>query len=133
MPSSYDASQLPILIIRAFGRNDEDDIRERLAFLDEHLAHEQDVLLITDARESETASASGRRLWTDWLRANETAIRRCCVGYVMVSESAVMRGVTTAVFWFWVPPFPWCVCRTREEAIAWARAQLADHTAGRDA
>ncbi len=123
MPNAFDRSDYPLLRVRAYGSSSNDEVAERIAFLAEHLEGEGIVLLL-DNRDIETPAPSARRLWVEWLLAHRDAIARGCDGAAFVVSDARVRGVYTAVFWFWTPPFPYLITADIDEAEAWVRNRV---------
>lgn len=68
-------------------------------------------------------SAEQRRQLADMLDQRKDKLRTITSGYVMVTPSAVVRGVLTAVFWIAPPPYPYQVVGTPEEAFRWLATQ----------
>lgn len=126
MPTDFDDSDFPLLWIHAIGESRDEDILERLAFMEKHLGKGK-VALVFDTTGSKPLGARHRKMWTDWLARHDTRIRRNVVGVAIVVTSAIVRGVFTGVFWVWQPPMPYTFVATRREGNAWARARLEDH------
>lgn len=70
-------------------------------------------------------SAEQRRQLADVLDARKTKLQRITAGYVMVTPSAVVRGILTAVFWIAPPPYPYRVLATPQEGFQWLATQCA--------
>lgn len=64
-------------------------------------------------------SADQRRQLADVLDVRKAKLKSITAGYVMVTPSAVVRGVLTAVFWIAPPPYPYRVVATPEEGFQW--------------
>jgi hypothetical protein len=127
MPSEFDDSHAPLLRITAIGDNSDQDIEDRVAFLDKHLQRGRPIALVFDTREATPVSAVQRRRWADWLRSQDAALRRLGAGCAVVTSSIVMRGIFTGIFWIWRPPIAVTFTPTLEEAERWARNALAEH------
>lgn len=126
MPTEFDDSEFPLVRLRAFGASSDEDIRERLAFLERQAERSEPFALVFDTSASRPLTAKQRKMWTDWLSANTERARRQILGCAIVVTSAINRGVFTGVFWLWNPPMPYTFTATPEEADQWARARLPD-------
>jgi hypothetical protein len=124
VPSEFDDRDYPLIRIRALGESRDEDILERLAFLERHLARPGKLALVFDTTGSKPIGARQRKMWTDWLTRHDARLRRNVAGVAMVVTSALMRGVFTGIFWVWQPPMPYAFTATAREADAWARARL---------
>jgi hypothetical protein len=71
------------------------------------------------------ATATQRRLFSEHLSRFEHHDVAYNQGSALIVPNAVLRGLVTAVFWMKRPGFPNECFPTREEATAWATAQLA--------
>lgn len=129
MPSEFDDSRAPILRITATGRNSDQDIEDRIAFLDRHLDRGRPIALVFDTRDATPVSALQRKRWADWLREKDAVLRRVGAGCAVVTSSVIMRGIFTGIFWIWRPPLPVTFTPTLEEAEHWAQEALASHRA----
>lgn len=71
--------------------------------------------------------AKQRKRIADW--ANEPRVReisaRLCVGSTVVVDSALTRGVMTALMWLWKPASPLELASSPREAIDWCLDRLA--------
>jgi hypothetical protein len=68
-------------------------------------------------------SADQRRQLADVLDARKAKLQSITAGYVMVTPSAVVRGILTAVFWIAPPPYPYRVVATPDEGFQWLATQ----------
>jgi len=126
MPTDFDERDHPVLWIRTLGESRDDDIAERFAFAERHLQGRARVAIIFDTTAGRPLTARHRRMWTEWLTANDHRLRKQLAGVAIVVTSAMARGVFTGVFWVWQPPMPYAFVATGAEAEAWARARLRD-------
>ncbi len=51
-------------------------------------------------------------------------------GGALIFSSTLMRGMLTAILWLKKPKHEMRICSTREEAVTWAREQVAIHARG---
>ncbi|MGE0325857.1 MAG: hypothetical protein AB7K71_01975 [Polyangiaceae bacterium] len=63
--------------------------------------------------------AAERRLIADWLEREERGNHAQCRGVAFATESAIVRGMITAVLWFGERHYPMRVFSTRREATSW--------------
>jgi len=80
--------------------------------------------VVNDARRAAPITAAHRKLLSDYMTRVRPITRIYCVGMAMVFDSAVMRGIMTAILWMTDPDYPTRVFATPAEAIAWAEVQL---------
>jgi len=59
-----------------------------------------------------------------WIRNNELAPRKLCLGAAFHFESALTRGALTAVLWMARLPFDYVIVANREDGLDWAEARL---------
>ncbi len=128
MPTRYDEAAFPLLRIHATGDSSDEDVHERLAFLERQLDRREKIVVVFDTTGSRPISARQRKMWTDWLSKEDPRIRRYLMGVSIVVTSTVVRGVFTGVFWVWRPPMPYTFTASVGEAEAWAHRQLASHS-----
>lgn len=126
MGTVYDDHEQPLLRMRITGVADDAEIAERIAWLHGHLVHGDALAVVLDSREGGPLTASQRKMWVDWLRANNSAISQRCVGCAIVAGSGIAKNMYTAIFWIWHPPMPVLSTVSIEEATAWARAKLGE-------
>jgi hypothetical protein len=63
--------------------------------------------------------AKRRKALGEVLSSRREKLARINAGFVMVTSSAVTRGILTAVFWFAPPPYPWYIAATVREGLCW--------------
>lgn len=81
------------------------------------------VLFDLSRLRSENASASKRRVVADGALALRDDLAKHCVGIGVVTPSVFLRGLATAVLWFFTPDVPLRLFPTEASARAWlARA-----------
>lgn len=79
---------------------------------------------IIDARNAPTPTASQRKIMADFRAVHQEHIRKYCKGSAFVFESAVMRGIITAIHWLRQPEMPHKSFGSLMEAMNWAKVQL---------
>ncbi len=80
--------------------------------------------ILMDARSAAATDSVQRRMQAEWMKANELACRRLCVGFGFVLDSALVRGALTAILWLAPLPAEHLVCSTIEEAEKWLCQRL---------
>jgi hypothetical protein len=76
--------------------------------------------IVLDNRLAQNMSPTQRKLIADHMAAREQQTRNLCLGSAFVLNSAVMRGILTAVFWMRKPVVPTKVFAELDEATLWA-------------
>lgn len=69
--------------------------------------------------------AEQRRQVAELLEARKERLREITAGYVMVTPSAIVRGLLTAVFWVAPPPYENRVVATPDEGFRWLATRCA--------
>jgi hypothetical protein len=124
MTTIYEEDRLPIVIVRVIGPSTDEDVSERMRFLDRQLARSRRFVGVFDATGAEPLSAGQRRAWGDWLRARDALLRQRVAACSFVDQTRLMRGVFTGIFWLWSPPMPYAFAKSTIEGVAWARVEL---------
>ncbi|HEX3597591.1 MAG TPA: hypothetical protein VHU80_20925, partial [Polyangiaceae bacterium] len=83
------------------------------------------VAWVVDLAGLKMATATQRRIFSAHLTRFEPHDLAYNRGSALVVPNAVVRGLVTAVFWLKQPRFPTECFSTYDEAVAWARARLA--------
>jgi hypothetical protein len=81
---------------------------------------------VLDVSQLRGITPAQRRMITEGMARHEDEGREFCAGFAMVFSSMIVRGVLTAIHWVRKPPYPQVVFGARDEARAWAEAQLSD-------
>lgn len=128
MPISVDSSKLPLLRIRYDGSFSDDELRDYLGVLDGVLKVAGKKVAIIDLRTAAAASANQRRLQAEWIKRNVDRLKTSFRGAAIITDSALMRGIVTAIFWIHPLPFPTEVVPDLASAQDWVKPHL--HAAG---
>lgn len=123
---TVDLSRFPIVNVR-FGTSWSDaDFDRYLETMErEALARCEPNVTILDARGAMNTPAIQRRKQAEWLRRHEATLKQHSLGTAFVIDSALVRGVLTAILWMQPMPAAHIVVATIEEAERWAAEQLA--------
>lgn len=106
------------------GESSDDDIHAYTGRLGELLRKQERHVLIVDATGGKSLKGTHRQMVAEWNKRNATELSRYRAGLVLVTPSAVLRGMITAVYWIHPAPFPYKAVDTLESAYAWANRQL---------
>jgi hypothetical protein len=131
MPITLDVTHYPLVITTATGALIDDDYLSYLVALEAAtLARKRAYAHVYDALGAGIMSPTQRKLQADYIVRNKAEIARCNRGTAFALRSPLIRGVLTAVQWMSPPPYPYAVVSTREEAIGWCSARLAERPVG---
>ncbi len=70
------------------------------------------------------SSAKQRKAFAEAEKRMREQDRTLCAGTAFVLTSAIARGAVTAVYWLSPPVYPYAICKTFEDARAWAVTKL---------
>ena len=128
MPLLVDRSRLPELRLQYVGDYSDAELAVFLEELERVLQMPGRKVCVIDLRQAQPGSARQRQLQAAWIGKNELALSRGFAAAAIVTDSAIIRGTVTAVFWIRPLPFPTRVAATLATAEAWLapyRAALA--------
>ena len=121
MGIEVDETNWPIIVINALGDSSDDDLQRYLRALQRALNRCESHVVMIDARGGKSLKGTHRKLVADWNKAHEGELREFRKGLVLVTESTVLRGMITAIYWIFPAPFPyhpvadfdegWALCR----------------------
>ena len=100
---------------------DEDMHQANRDFLEIIKARRAEYVTVTDLRSGGRVTPKQRAIITNFMADHDYILGRYCVGAAMIFDSAVMRGMLTAILWLRTPEYPTKVFATSEEAIEWGR------------
>jgi hypothetical protein len=97
----------PLIVIEAPAHATFESIEWFCARQDEILGRRELFASIQDMRSMRgMVDAKSRRAIADWAKARDAEIRRWQVASATVTDSAIARGIITAVHWLSKPPIP---------------------------
>ena len=114
-----DRKSLPMLQLRYVGDSSDAELTEFLSGLDELLKLPGRKVCVFDLTRATTGTPRQRQLQGAWIAKNEAALARSFAAAAIVTESAIIRGAVTAIFWIRPLPFPTRVVATLEAAETW--------------
>ncbi|HKP60252.1 MAG TPA: STAS/SEC14 domain-containing protein [Polyangiales bacterium] len=119
MPLVIDRKNLPMLQLRYVGDFSDAELTEFLRELDEVLKLPGRKVCVFDLAKATTGTPRQRQIQGAWIAKNEDALARGFAAAAIVTESAIIRGAVTAIFWIRPLPFPTRVVATLEAADEW--------------
>ena len=125
MPLLIDRKNLPVLQLRYVGDYSDAELAVFLRELDDVLKAPGRKLCIFDLSKATTGTARQRQLQGEWIKRNEQALKREFAAAAIVTDSAIIRGAVTAIFWVRPLPFPTRIVATLESAEVWLAPHLA--------
>ncbi len=113
----------PILILKP--AVDLEDARTAQAIVKEmYQTHNEPYVTVLDGRAGKRPSAVERQLQNDFRIKYQDYVRKYCYGSALVTNSQIIKGVATAMFWVKRPDTITKVFTDMDEAIAWGRSLL---------
>lgn len=117
-----DATRWPVLIVQRLSDSIADAalasaLEASARMIDERASR---YSLVLDNRLARNMSATQRKLIADDMAKHAERTKRLCLGTAFVFDSALMRGILTAVFWLREPEVETRVFGDIEEAVSWA-------------
>lgn len=119
VPLQLDRNNLPILRLRYIGEYTDAELFVFLKDLTSVFEVPGKKVGIIDLTEAKPGSARQRKLQAEWIQTHEQALQEGFAAAAVVTDSAVIRGTVTAVFWIRPLPFPTHVAATVEAAERW--------------
>jgi hypothetical protein len=130
VPLHVDRNDLPILRLRYIGEYTDDELIEFLRELTSIFRVPGKKVGIIDLSLAKPGSARQRKLQAEWIQTHETALAEGFAAAAVVTDSAVIRGTVTAVFWIRPLPFPTHVAATIDAAEHWLRPYIDSNREG---
>ena len=124
-----DESRFPLVVIRFNGVASDAEFEGYLDRQSARIARDQVNAIVIDARRAGATPAKQRRRQAQWMREHAATLARWSVGTAFVIDSAMVRGLLTAILWVQPMPTPHVIVTTMEQAESWARAKLAERGA----
>lgn len=98
-------------------------LAEAEAALQAERARAKRLVCLTDLTDAAPLNAHQRKLMAKWGKDTASLMCDVSVGVVVVTPSAVMRGVATALSWLFTPPVPHAFVGSLDEAASWGVAR----------
>ena len=113
----------PILILQTSDTLEES--RHALDVVEEiYETHQEPYAIVLDARDGRKPSATERNLQNDFRIKHQEYVREYCRCSALVCNSAIIKGIAAAMFWFKKSDTVTKVFNDMDEAMAWARSRL---------
>ena len=114
----------PILILRTSENLEES--KHALDVVEEiYTTHQEPYAIVLDARDGRKPTAVERNMQNDFRVKHEDYVKKYCRGSALVTNSSIIKGVATAMFWFKKPDTVTKVFTEMDEAMEWVRSLLA--------
>lgn len=84
------------------------------------------VAWLMDLSRVEQVSAQQRAIFAKYMETMGPFDQRCTKGTALILPNALLRGIATAVFWLYVPPFPHKTFADCSEGRAWLREMMGE-------
>lgn len=124
MPVHYDESRSPLLVCADRGKTTDAEFESRLALMGATLSRQQRFGILLDTRGADRMTPKHRHMQAQWNAANAAALKQYCLGMSFIIDSAIIRGVLTAILWVQPLPMPHSVFATYDPAEAWIIERL---------
>jgi len=121
-----DLSHWPVVIMRPPAQlMRDDDFQAYLEWMERYVTTRRiPYAVVNDARLAPPPSANQRKMVAAQMQRLDAYTREYCKGATFVFESALMRGIMTAIFWITKPGYPTEVFGDVGSAVEWCQAQL---------
>jgi hypothetical protein len=123
-PIRIDESELPLLLVTFEGAATDAEFEAYLAAMSALLERRMITATVLDARRASGAGAAQRRRQAEWMKEHAALMRQYSAGTAFVIESALVRGVLTAILWLQPMESPHIVVATLSVARVWAKQRL---------
>ena len=119
MPLYVDERELPLLHLKYVGAYSDEELYALLRQVEGVLARPGKKVGIVDLTLADAGTAKQRRVHAEWIGAHKRELAREFAAAAIVTDSALIRGTVTAVFWIAPLPLPTHVAATVERAQEW--------------
>jgi hypothetical protein len=125
LPLQVERQTLPLLRLAYIDAYSDLELEQFLRALDAVLDLPGRKACLIDLTRAQAGSAKQRQMQGQWIKAHESVLERDFAAAAIVTDSTIIRGAVTAVFWIRPLPFPSHVAATVENAQAWLAPYLA--------
>jgi len=122
----FDAASLPVLVVEVSRASTDAEHREYLATLHRYYSQSDGLVVIFDIQTSDLPTIAQQRAQGEWLKQNKAMLSERGLGSAFVFRNAAIRFVLSVILLIQRLPHKYTVVATREEAVAWARAQVSE-------
>jgi hypothetical protein len=120
-----DETLWPLLLMRYAAPLSLEDFEEVNRKMTAMLERQEPYVAIVDGRKGQGMTPEQRQLQADWLKRNDPALRKYCLGTAFIITSAIGRLTLNVMIILKPPPIPYTVVPTLEAAAVWAADRLA--------
>ena len=115
----------PILVVYSPSQQSVEDLKNHLEKLGKiYDTHKEPYVLVLDARSGRRPSAMQRKIQSDFREKYDAHVKQFCRGTAFVTNSELLKGAATAMFWVKKPSTTTKFFTDFDEAVAWAEEQL---------
>ena len=124
MPLFVERQTLPLLRLTYVDDYSDAELSRFLLEIDGILELPGRKAALIDLTRAKAGSAKQRQMQGAWISSNEKKLERDIVAAAIVTDSAIIRGTVTAVFWIRPLPLPTRVAATVAQAEVWLAPYL---------
>jgi hypothetical protein len=124
LPLYVERDTLPLLRLRYVGDFSDAELSGFFHELEAILALPTRKVCLFDLRAATPGSAEQRQLQGAWIKRHQQALAKGFAAAAIVTDSALIRGAITAVFWISPLPFPSHVAPSLRAAEEWLAPYL---------
>src|SRR5262249_48964677 len=122
----YDSSRFPLIVTEwPDGDVDDESLDAWMKRSKEDWSKGRQIVLHVGIHPTVMTAVQRKRV-SEFTKENPAGLAEAVIAAAIVSDSAVVRGLITAINWFAPPPFPQRIFAHRSEAEAWLRNKLAE-------
>lgn len=125
MPLQVERQALPLLRLTYIDTYSDAELEQFLREIEAVLALPGRKACLIDLTRAKAGSAKQRQMQGDWIKTHESVLERDFAAAAIVTDSAIIRGTVTAVFWIRPLPFPSHVAASIDKAQVWLAPYLA--------
>ena len=115
----------PVLVVYSPANFTEEELKNHLDELGQiYDTHKEPYVLVLDARSGRRPSALQRKIQSEFRDKYDAHIRQFCRGTAFVTNSELLKGAATAMFWVKKPTTTTKFFTNFDDAVAWAEEQL---------
>jgi hypothetical protein len=121
-----DESRWPIVVYTLEGALDDAELEAFVEHGRRQLDRGQPYVVVIDGSRVGPVSAYARFRGVQWSKDNYDKLRTLCKGSALVITSPLLRFIAMTLWMLAPMPMPYAVCENLDEALAWAKARLAE-------
>lgn len=119
---TIDLSQFPVVVLTYPSQISDDDLRSHFTEMGKAVGDKTEpYAVVVDLTHGKMLNAQQRQMQAEYLQSRHDRISKICLGMSFAVSSPLIRSGLTAIFWLSKQGYPRKVCKTRKEAIDWAK------------